>query len=286
LATEERFLLGHRSHGTLRLSPVVDFWAEVDSPEAHEEARVHALNVLSFFIAHALLHACPEEDEPLTSAIASAQINESSVQEQSTTFAAGKGSSLTNTTQTNQPGTQGSWGGAGTQRLTTQVIILPSMPTFHLPLQRWQLLNMMHPLGLRAYLSIWRLLVAPILKYPFTAVFTTSGWPSKHLPLTTAYPIEKKNVYWRLLTIHTTLKDSVYRGDLDGNKVVIKLAENDLVHQLRHEVEMYKLLKDLQGHVVPFCYGMFHMGNSCALMILEDCGTPPESFSDLSYNQR
>jgi hypothetical protein len=78
----------------------------------------------------------------------------------------------------------------------------------------------------------------------------------------------------------------VYRGDLDGNKVVIKLAENDLVHQLKHEMEVYKLLKDLQGQVIPICHGLFLVGDSFALLILEDCGTPPESFSNLTYTQR
>ena len=77
----------------------------------------------------------------------------------------------------------------------------------------------------------------------------------------------------------------MYRGDLDGNKVVIKLAENDLVNQLRHEMEMYEVLEELQGQVIPICYGLFLIGNSCALLILEDCGTPPESFSKLTFTQ-
>lgn len=78
----------------------------------------------------------------------------------------------------------------------------------------------------------------------------------------------------------------MYRGDLDGNKVVIKLAQDDLMQQLRHEMEVYKHLKDLQGQVIPICYGLFLLGDSCALLILEDCGTPPESFEDLSSIQR
>jgi hypothetical protein len=78
----------------------------------------------------------------------------------------------------------------------------------------------------------------------------------------------------------------VYRGDLDGNKVVVKLAENDLVHQLKHEMEVYRLLKDLQGEVIPICHGLFLAADSFAFLILEDCGTAPESFSKLTYAQR
>jgi hypothetical protein len=59
----------------------------------------------------------------------------------------------------------------------------------------------------------------------------------------------------------------VYRGDLDGNKVVIMLAQDDLVHQLQHEMEVYDLIKDLQGQVVPICHGLFFMGESCALLL-------------------
>jgi hypothetical protein len=138
---------------------------------------------------------------------------------------------------------------------------------------------------LRAGLSFGQGIVAHILTSPFTVVFTTSGWPSQSLSLTSACPNDNIVRRYRLI-IHTNIKDSVYRGDLDGNKVVIKLAQDDLMQQLRHEMEVYKHLKDLQGQVIPICYGLFLLGDSCALLILEDCGTPPESFEDLSSIQR
>jgi hypothetical protein len=147
------------------------------------------------------------------------------------------------------------------------------------------ILNTMYAKKLRTGLSFGRSVVARIRKSPFTVVFTTSGWPSRRLTLTSACPDDSID-RWHRLIVHSNIKDSVYRGDLDGHKVVIKLAQDDVVQQLRHEMEVYKHLKDLQGQVIPICYGLFLLEDSGALLILEDCGTPLESFKDLSVIQR
>lgn len=52
-------MLCHRTCHTLLFSPVIPFDAAVGSPESDEEARIQALNKLSFFIAHSLRHEYP-----------------------------------------------------------------------------------------------------------------------------------------------------------------------------------------------------------------------------------
>ena len=146
-------------------------------------------------------------------------------------------------------------------------------------------MNTWYTRNLRLGLSFRQRVMAHILKSPFTAIFTTSGEPSQPLSLISTCPNDNVD-RWHRLTIHTTIKDSVYRGDLDGKKVVIKLAEDDMVHQLRHEMGVYTHLKDLQGKVIPICHGLFLVGGSWAFLIIEDCGTPLESFSDLTSAQR
>jgi hypothetical protein len=129
--------------------------------------------------------------------------------------------------------------------------------------------------------------LAQIEDSSFSVVFTTSGQRSKAHVLTNACPNDTiPTSSWHHLIVHTIIKGSVYRGDLDGIKVVVKLAEHDGIHQLRHEWEVYQHLENLQGQVIPICYGLYLVGDSCALLVLEDCGMPPESFSDLTVNQR
>jgi hypothetical protein len=138
---------------------------------------------------------------------------------------------------------------------------------------------------LRAGLSFGRGFVARILKQPFSAVFITSGWASQSFPLTNAWPGDNTG-RWHRLIMNTIIQENVYRGNLDGSRIVVKIASDGQIDRLRHEMEVYKSLKDLQGEVIPICYGMFLVGDSCTVLILEDCGTPPASFSDLSSVQR
>ena len=127
--------------------------------------------------------------------------------------------------------------------------------------------------------------MARILKEPFSAVFITSGWASQSFPLTNACAGDNTG-RWHRLIIDRIIQENVYRGNLDGSRVVVKIASDGQIERLRHEMEVYKSLKDLQGEVIPICYGMFLVGDSWAVLILEDCGTPPGSFSDLSSVQR
>src|ERR1700728_627474 len=109
LATQERFLLGLRTGATLQLSSVINFHAAHGSPEADQVARVQALNKLSFFIAHSLLLV---SNQIITSTPTGAPSHNSSVLQQSTTYAPGPSVSHTrsDSTEPSRPGNQGSRG--------------------------------------------------------------------------------------------------------------------------------------------------------------------------------
>jgi hypothetical protein len=121
-------------------------------------------------------------------------------------------------------------------------------------------------------------------------VFTTSGVPSTPLPL---IPLAAGGnaIGKRQLTLMTRVSDygglfSVFLGDLDGRKVVAKMTDKDeLGEVLRHERLIYQHLSDLQGSVVPTCYGLFTVEAS-HLLITEDCGVSLTSFSTLSNHER
>ena len=119
-------------------------------------------------------------------------------------------------------------------------------------------------------------------------VFTTSGLPLTPLPLT---PVGKIYHGKRQLTLTKRISQynglfSVYRGDLDGEKVVTKITEDDTLWEvLKHEALIYQHLSDLQGFVIPTFLGLFNTGG-CYLLITADCGVSLRSFSTLSKAQR
>jgi hypothetical protein len=117
-------MLGHRIGETLFFSPVITFRAEDGSPESDEEARIQALNRLSFFIAHSLHHVSTSSS---ASGQASAESNPS-VLAQSTSHTEGpsRRRDRSDSAQTIQPSKQSSWGGSRSTQmnLAKQVGIL------------------------------------------------------------------------------------------------------------------------------------------------------------------
>lgn len=123
---------------------------------------------------------------------------------------------------------------------------------------------------------------------PLLLVFSTSGNLSRPLPL---IPVGKVHQGKALLTLSKRVNNykgdfSVYRGDLDGEKVVVKITEDEgLGEVLQHEASIYDHLTDVQGFVVPNFQGLFRVGR-CYLLITNDCGVPLETFSTLSNTDR
>jgi hypothetical protein len=118
-------------------------------------------------------------------------------------------------------------------------------------------------------------------------VFTTSGLPSTPLPLT---PVGKTHCGRRLtLTERVSQYNglySIYKGDLDGERVVTKITEDHALGEvLQHEASVYNHLSDLQGLVIPNFLGLFRAGSGF-LLITADCGMPLSSFSSLSKAER
>jgi hypothetical protein len=127
----------------------------------------------------------------------------------------------------------------------------------------------------------------PLVDFPFEIVFTTSGAPSTPLRLIPVGNAIGQPQRPRRLTLTTRVSDrnglfSVFRGHLDGRKVITKMTENNsLVEVLRHEHLIYQHLSDIQGSVIPTCLGLFAVGASC-LLVMTDCGVSPTSFSTLT----
>jgi hypothetical protein len=126
-----------------------------------------------------------------------------------------------------------------------------------------------------------------------SVVFTTSGVASPTLPIIPAHPgdLPKMLVFRRRLVIHTSITtgdtiSSAFRAYFRGRNVVVKMAEDDLMAKLKHEADIYQKLKDIQGDVIPRLYGLFVLRETCALLVLEDCGTSLKSFANLTLAQR
>jgi hypothetical protein len=119
-------------------------------------------------------------------------------------------------------------------------------------------------------------------------VFTTSGTPSTPLPI---IPVGKALHGKRQLTLTERVSQyngeySVYRGDLDGERVVTKITEDVALGEvLRHEASIYDRISDLQGFVVPTFFGLFSAGG-CYFLVTADCGVSLGSFSSLSNAER
>jgi hypothetical protein len=95
----------------------------------------------------------------------------------------------------------------------------------------------------------------------------------------------------RRLTLRTRVSGynglfSVFRGDLDGQKVVTKMTDNDSLGEvLYHEAIIYNHLSDLQGSVVPTFLGLYK-AEASSLLVMADCGQSLISFSTLNNDQR
>lgn len=124
------------------------------------------------------------------------------------------------------------------------------------------------------------------------AIFTTSGVASPTLPLVPANPTRSNlSVVRHRLLIHTSIPmshtiSSVFLANFRGRDVVVKMAEDDLMHNLKQEADMYRKMKDIQGDVIPRSYGLFFLRGTCALLVLEDCGSALKSFANLTSTQR
>lgn len=124
--------------------------------------------------------------------------------------------------------------------------------------------------------------------FPLTVIFTTSGAPSTPLPF---FPVGKALPGKTQLTLRKKLSQyngqySVYQGDLDGFRVVVKITEDGtLAEALHHEASIYDHLCDLQGFVIPTFQGLF-IASGSSLLITADSGESVTSFSALSNAQR
>jgi len=118
-------------------------------------------------------------------------------------------------------------------------------------------------------------------------VFTTSGTASPALQLTQYDDGDDTNsLPWRYLAVHSMIAGqessfSVFRGNLDGRPIIVKMAEDEFVPQLCHEAEIYQKLQCIQGRAIPICHGLFFIKSTCALLLMEDCGERLASFSAL-----
>ena len=125
-----------------------------------------------------------------------------------------------------------------------------------------------------------------------SVIFTTSGVASPTLSLIPANPDRQNlSVFRHRLLINTAIPmshtiSSAFRANFRGRDVVVKMAEDDLMHNLEQEADMYHKMKDIQGDVVPRLYGLFFLRGTCALLVLEDCGSALKSFANLTRTQR
>ena len=125
-----------------------------------------------------------------------------------------------------------------------------------------------------------------------SVVFTTSGVASPTLPIIPANPDRPTlSVFRHRLVIHTSITmghtmSAAFRAYFRGRDVVVKMAEDDLMHGLEHEADMYRRMRDMQGDVIPHLYGLFFLRGTCALLVLEDCGSSLKSFANLTRTQR
>jgi hypothetical protein len=125
-----------------------------------------------------------------------------------------------------------------------------------------------------------------------SVIFTTSGVASPTLPIIPANSDRPTlSVFQHRLLIHTSItkgntNSSAFRAYFRGRNVVVKMAEDHLMHHLEREAEMYHKMIDMQGDIIPRLYGLFFLRETCALLVLEDCGKSIKSFANLTRAQR
>ena len=129
-------------------------------------------------------------------------------------------------------------------------------------------------------------------KLSTSVIFTTSGVALLTLPIIPANPDRPKlSVFQHQLLIHTSITMShtislAFCAYFRGWDIVVKMAEDDLMHNLEHEADMYQKMKDIQGDVILRSYGLFFLWGTCTLLVLEDCGSSLKSFANLTWSQR
>jgi hypothetical protein len=77
----------------------------------------------------------------------------------------------------------------------------------------------------------------------------------------------------------------VFGGSWSNMHFVAKLGCLESPQSLTNKFVIYTVLCGLQGKGILTCFGIFKVGNSL-LLLLEDCGSPFESFDELTIAQR
>src|SRR5580704_3376308 len=81
----------------------------------------------------------------------------------------------------------------------------------------------------------------------------------------------------------------VFRGHFGRRPIIAKIRADraDRAEStLQEEYAVYQTLHDLQGSVIPRCYGLFRVADFADLLLLEDCGYSIKSYGELTPHQR
>jgi hypothetical protein len=102
-------------------------------------------------------------------------------------------------------------------------------------------------------------------------------------------PLGQKHTPSRKLRLVTltgpTSRQSWYQGEFEGTSVFAKFCnlDEDILHT---EFAVYQKLSELQGKYIPFCYGLYQVGNIGFLLLTKNVGTPLANFQSLLKDQR
>jgi hypothetical protein len=301
VANEDHFILTIRYQNTLQLSRMYSF------SDSSPTSRCQSLMDLSFFIAHSLCARYPENGTYSSAKLPA--LSESHSDREKAMFAR-QGDDRLSHRRSDSDAT-----------VTSSRIHLDRLALWHwliyfltvctllcigamnllksLPIQNLaRITSILISCGCQLYrgfegrlLDIEQKCHKPLADLPFEVVFTTSGASSTPLRLIPVGNVAGQPQRLRRLTLTTRVSDrnglfSVFRGDLDGRKVITKMTENNsLVEVLRHESLIYQHLSYIQGSVIPTCLGLFAVGAGC-LLVMTDCGVSPTSFSTLTDSER
>ena len=79
---------------------------------------------------------------------------------------------------------------------------------------------------------------------------------------------------------------SVFHGNLGGKKVIVKMAMDEDMSELKQEFSTTcRRLFKLQGSAIPKCHSMF-VSDSSAFLLLKDRGSSISSFAYLTKSQK
>lgn len=85
--------------------------------------------------------------------------------------------------------------------------------------------------------------------------------------------------------INVGLYTTVCNAMLDGYQTIVKLADDRFSEVIEQEYDVYCKLSNLQGTILPRCYGLYK-NSEITCLILEHCGRPISSFASLTKMQR